>query len=250
MGADKNSSPRRELSICPKFTTKDSHTSLPRSRSHSGPTNLRSKPQKIPKRKHNSRSKVPSNPAQCQEDGLQAWGGCSTDTGRTVCYPRADSLLIATEPPDAHPETRTVREQLVSRGQSAIPRWKVWPAHGRSGTPTRTVRQTSRRKTLTPRKIYTWAHKNWTNTRRTCTSRTVRRLWADSPPALEQNSPRWKLRSQPPLSDYGSPKWLELLRKDLGKMWSVPRGCYAPKAGSSNELNRWESNRHQTQPKT
>jgi hypothetical protein len=111
----------------------------------------------------------------------------------------------------------------------------VRPARGRSGTPTRTVRQTSCSKTLTPRKIYAWAHKNWMNTRRTCTSRTVRGLWADSPPALEQNSPRWKPRSQHPLSHHGSPKRLELLRKDLGKMWSVPRGCYAPKLGSSNE---------------
>jgi hypothetical protein len=80
-------------------------------------------------------------------------------------------------------------------------------------------------------------------------SRTVRGLGADSPPALEQNSPGWKPRSQPPLSQHGSPKRLELLRKDLGKMWSVPRGCYAPNLGSSNELNRQESNRHRTQPK-
>jgi hypothetical protein len=26
MGADTNSSPKRELGLCPKFTTKDSHT--------------------------------------------------------------------------------------------------------------------------------------------------------------------------------------------------------------------------------
>jgi hypothetical protein len=31
MGADKNSSPKRELGLCPKSTTKDSHTSLSRS---------------------------------------------------------------------------------------------------------------------------------------------------------------------------------------------------------------------------
>jgi hypothetical protein len=45
MGAYKNSSPNRELSLYPKFTTKDSHTSLPRSRSHYVPTNPRNKPQ-------------------------------------------------------------------------------------------------------------------------------------------------------------------------------------------------------------
>jgi hypothetical protein len=30
MGADKNSSPNRELGLCPEFTTKDSHTGFPR----------------------------------------------------------------------------------------------------------------------------------------------------------------------------------------------------------------------------
>jgi hypothetical protein len=63
MGADKNSSPKRELDLCPKFTTKDSHMSLPRSRSHNRPTNPRNKPQTIPKRKNDSRSKGLSNPA-------------------------------------------------------------------------------------------------------------------------------------------------------------------------------------------
>jgi hypothetical protein len=40
MGPDKNYSPKRELSLCPKFTTKNLHTSLPRSRSHDGPPTL------------------------------------------------------------------------------------------------------------------------------------------------------------------------------------------------------------------
>jgi hypothetical protein len=65
-----------------------------------------------------------------------------------------------------------------------------------------------------------------------------------------QSSPTPKPRSQPFLPIHGSPKRLELLRKDLGEKWSVPRGCYAPKLESSNELNRSESNRHWTQPKT
>jgi hypothetical protein len=63
----------------------------------------------MPKRKHDSRSKGLSNPAQCLAGGPQGWGGRSADTGRTVRDPRADSLLNATEPPEAHPETRTVR---------------------------------------------------------------------------------------------------------------------------------------------
>jgi hypothetical protein len=62
MGADKNSSPKRELGLYPKFTTTDSHTSLPRSRSHNGRTNPRNKLQTIPKRKHEARSKGLSCP--------------------------------------------------------------------------------------------------------------------------------------------------------------------------------------------
>jgi hypothetical protein len=119
MGADKNSSPKRELGLYPKFTTKDSHTSLPRSRSHSGPTNPRNKLQTITKRKHNSRSKGLSNLAQCQANGPRAWGGRFADTRRTVHYPQAYSPLIATERPDAHPETRTVRT-WSSDGSRAI----------------------------------------------------------------------------------------------------------------------------------
>jgi hypothetical protein len=62
----------------------------------------------ILKRKQDSRSKGLSNPAQCQADNPRAWGGRSAGTRRTVCYPRADSLLIATERPDSHPNTRTI----------------------------------------------------------------------------------------------------------------------------------------------
>jgi hypothetical protein len=108
MGADKNSSPKREPGLYPEFTTKDSHTSLPRSRSHNGPTNPRNKPQTIPKRKHDSRSKGLSCPATTLADSPRPWGGRSAVTGRTVRYPRADSPLIATERPDEHPTTRTV----------------------------------------------------------------------------------------------------------------------------------------------
>jgi hypothetical protein len=84
MGADKNSSPMRELGLCPKFTNKDSHTSLPRSRSHNGPTNPRNKPQIIPKRKHDSRSKGLSRSARHQAGRLQALGGPSARPRRTV----------------------------------------------------------------------------------------------------------------------------------------------------------------------
>jgi hypothetical protein len=108
MGADKNSSPKRELGLYPKFTTKDSHKSLPRSHSHNGHTNPRNKLQTILKRKHNSRSKGLNNTVQCQADDPQSWGGWSADTRRTVRYPWADGPLIATERPDTHPEMRMV----------------------------------------------------------------------------------------------------------------------------------------------
>jgi hypothetical protein len=132
MGADKNSSPKRELGLYPKFTTKDSHTSLPRSRSHYGPTNPRNKPQTIPKRKHETRSKGLSSPANTLADSSRPWGVRSTVTGWTVRYPRADGPLIATERPASTqargrsvPRPRTVREQLVPRGRSATSRRTV-----------------------------------------------------------------------------------------------------------------------------
>jgi hypothetical protein len=122
MRVDKNSSPKRELGQYPKFTTKDSHTSLPRSRSHYGPTNPRNKPQMIPKWKHETRSKGLSSPANTLADSLRPWGGRSAVTGgrstihgrtvrghrRTVRYPQADGPLIAKELPNEHPSTRTV----------------------------------------------------------------------------------------------------------------------------------------------
>jgi hypothetical protein len=86
MGADKNSSPKREPDLYPEFTTKDSHTSLPRSRSHNGPTNPRNKPQMIPKRKHDSRSK--GLKLSCNNPGEQ-----SATLGRTVRGHRADDPL-------------------------------------------------------------------------------------------------------------------------------------------------------------
>jgi hypothetical protein len=140
MGADKNSSPRRELSLYPKFTTKDPHTSLPRSRSHSGPTNPRNKPQAIPKRKQDSRSKGLNNPAQCRADGPRAGGGWSADTGRTVHYSRADGPLIATKRPDAHPDMRTVCTWSSDGPRATGATWTVRDPQADSPAPTRMVR--------------------------------------------------------------------------------------------------------------
>jgi hypothetical protein len=85
VGADKNSSPMRELGLYPKFTTTDSHMSLPKSGSHNGRTNPRNKPQTIPKRKHEARSKGLSCPETTQADCPRSPGGLFAGTARTVC---------------------------------------------------------------------------------------------------------------------------------------------------------------------
>jgi hypothetical protein len=87
MGADKKSSPKRELGLYPKFTTKDSHTSLSRSHSHYGRTNPRNKPQTIPKRKHEARSKGLSYPVATQADCPRSPGRLSAVTARTIRDP-------------------------------------------------------------------------------------------------------------------------------------------------------------------
>jgi hypothetical protein len=75
MRADKNSSPKRELGLYPKFTATDSHN---------GPTNPRNKPQMIPKRKHEARSKGLSCPAGALADSPRPWGERSAVTVWTV----------------------------------------------------------------------------------------------------------------------------------------------------------------------
>jgi hypothetical protein len=77
MGATKNSSPKSRPRLCPKFTTKDSHTSLPRSRSHNGPTNPRNKSQTNHKRERNSRRKGHRQTTVLWADGPRGLGGPS-----------------------------------------------------------------------------------------------------------------------------------------------------------------------------
>jgi hypothetical protein len=157
MGADKNSSPMRELGLYPKFTTKNSHTSFPRSRSHYGRTNPRNKPQTIPKRKHEARSKGLSYPAATQTDCLRSPGGLSAVNARTVRDPRRTVRSCEQNDPTGTstrgrfvPHPWTVREQLVPRGQSAMSE--------------RTVRQTPSHQKPLANQIETKALKN---TRRT-----------------------------------------------------------------------------------
>jgi hypothetical protein len=218
MGADKNSSPKRKLGLYPKFTTKDSHTSLPWSRSHYRRTNPRNKPQTIPKRKHEAKGKGLSCPAATQMDCPRSLGGLSAVTARTVHNPRRTVLKHRQNKPtgtSTHggfvPCPRTIREQLVLRVQSA--------------TSGRTVRQTPSHQKPLANRIETKALKNTRRTRRTPgpkgSTRTMRTHHADSPRGANRrgsSSPRANSRAPYHLSFHGSPKRLKLLREDLGKM--------------------------------
>jgi hypothetical protein len=117
MGADKNSSRRMNSAYATKFTTKGTHTSLPRSHSQSnnGPTNPRSKSQLKATRKRNSRKNDLDDMQSpwrtvCGDRaaGPHGGGGRSTWGWRTVREVAADSLKKPTEPPVPHPEKLTV----------------------------------------------------------------------------------------------------------------------------------------------
>jgi hypothetical protein len=167
MGADKNSSPKRELGLCPKFTTKDSHTSLPRSRSHNGPTSLGTNPQTIPKRKHDSRSKGLSCPSVHQADCPRPLGGPSARVRWTV---------------------RRLRWIV----RKVIPDHRYCTLNNRPSAPSRTVRHSSTDRPRTPcnKNPAQWierkTRKNSRRTRRTLelsgSSRTVCHVPADCPP--------------------------------------------------------------------
>jgi hypothetical protein len=164
-------------------------------------------------------------------------GGRSASQGRTARYPRAVSPLITTEPPDAHPETRTVRTLHADcpRATRAVRTVRDLRADGPPNGSKREHSRASEKHEEHLDEIHL----------------------ADSPPATRGQS-AWHGNSNPSLKSkepnhlpvHGSPKRLKLLTKDLGKVWSIPRGCYVPKHGSSNELNRRESNRNRVQPKT
>jgi hypothetical protein len=172
-----------ELGLCPKFTTKDSHTSLPRSRSHNRPTNPRNKPQTIPKRKRNSRSKGLNSSTQHEVDHPQAPGGLSAWLGRTVCGLR-----------------RTIWKQLPNHqyytrnnGPSAEHSWTVWPPRADRLTytsqpkkPNKTDRNTDAQEQL----------KNTTNTQSAGSSRAVRDPLADRPPQVDRAA-RSRTRKHP-----------------------------------------------------
>jgi hypothetical protein len=190
MRAYKNSSPTRELGLYPKFTTTDSHMSLPRSCSHNGPTNPRNKPQTIPKRKHEARSK---GLAVLQEP----W--------RTVRGPGVDGLRSPCGRSLTHGELSIKHEQNDPTGTSTRGRSAKHPPV-KSNWRTRSKPKCSR-------------------TRDEHEEHLDELLHADSPRAPHGRSARHgnnspNLKPKPPklLLVHGSPKRLKLLRKDLGKM--------------------------------
>jgi hypothetical protein len=91
------------------MTTKDSHTSLLRSRSHNRPTNRRNKPQLKATRKRNSRSKGLRQSAVPGADGPRCPGGQSARSRQTVREVAADDPKMKPEQPVLHLEIRTVR---------------------------------------------------------------------------------------------------------------------------------------------
>jgi hypothetical protein len=82
-----------------------------------------------------------------------------TPGGRSATH-GADGPLIATERPNKHPKTRTVRTWSSDGPRETGVAQTVRDPQADSPSRTRTVRQTSCSQTLTPQKIYVRAHKN------------------------------------------------------------------------------------------
>jgi hypothetical protein len=139
-----------EFGLYPKFTTTDSHTSLPRSRSHNGHTNPRNKPQLKPTRQHNSKSKGLRQSGKHQADRPQCPGGLSARRAQTVREEGTDHPKMLPEPPVLHREKRTIRD-----GPTDCP-----PRHGPSDTLVRTVRKLDAPKTHRQKRIERKALKN------------------------------------------------------------------------------------------
>jgi hypothetical protein len=197
MGVDKNSSQKIKLDLYPKFTTKDSHTSLPRSVVTADLPTLVTNPK---------RSQSGSTTQEAKDLAVlrKPW--------RTVREDRADS-----------PRPSGGRSVKRNRTTSSAPRNSdgPYPTRGRSAAIGRTVRQTPSGQKQLDKRIEMKTLKNTSRTRITLGER----LHADCPRPIgglstrhEQSSPSSKPRAQPLLPIHGSPKRLELFWKDLGKM--------------------------------
>jgi hypothetical protein len=207
-----------------KFTTKDSHTSLPRSCSHDGPNNPRNKPQTIPKRKRNSRSKGLSNSAEVQVDGPRPSSGQSVKHNRT-----SRSAPWNTDGP------WPPRGQSDPRGQSGSPGRTV--RQPRANSPTNSLQPKTPNSTDRNKGMQKLA-KNTMNNWLVGTSRKVRRPRADSLPGAETTAWAWPPKEQTFLPFSRSPESAKGLLPNHRWRWSASRRCYAYKFVASNPLNR------------
>jgi hypothetical protein len=184
--------------------------------------------------KRNSRSKGLRQP---RADGPRCPGGWSARCRQMVREVSADGSKLLPEQPVLHLEIQMVCTLLADSPRATCA--------------TRTVHdpqadgpQTPCNKTQLVQQIEPRTSKNKRRTWRTLGCADYPRLPSGLSARCRQSNSSPKTSSQPFLSIHGSPKQLELLRKDLEEMWSVPRRWYNPKLETSNELNRWESNRN------
>jgi hypothetical protein len=170
MGVDKNSSQGMNSAYAPNPQPR-THTSLPRSRSHNGPTNPRNKPQTNPKRKCNSRSKWLRQSAYLgrtvRMEGRTV-RGAKADCPHGQVGPYANSSRTTSSAP------RNTDRPYPTRGPSAI--------EGLSALTSRTVYQTSCKRKSTTRRVEQKTRKNSRWPRRTACCQaprgpSARHLW-------------------------------------------------------------------------
>jgi hypothetical protein len=192
--------------------------SLPRSHSHNGPTNPKNKPQTIPKRKRNSKSKGLSSSALDQADCPQAptdrprdVGGLSASTGQSVCKAWVDCPRGCGGLCENNPRTSSTAPSITDRPCRHL---------GPSATNTlhadcpRTPDGPSAKPPATEDGRKIGSKERCLRTSDTHEGHQSSSLHADCPRPIGGLSAKHELL----LPVHGSPKWLEHLRKDLGKI--------------------------------
>jgi hypothetical protein len=168
-------------------------------------------------------------------DSPRGLGEPSASTWQTVRKCHLNFRYCISKNGPSIPYPRTVRGQLVPRGLSATQAVCQQTPCNQNELPWRIEPRTRKNKRWT----------GWTQGLMDCP-----RLPGGLSTRLRQSCSSPKARSQPLLSTHRSPKRLELLRKKLGEMWSVPRRCYTPKLDPSNEPKQWDLNRNRALPKS
>jgi hypothetical protein len=218
MAADKNSSPNRELGLCPKFTTKDSHTSLSSSRSHNGPTN----PRNNPKQSRSESTNQEAKDLTVLQYTRRTVRGLRADPPRGYGRPFAGCGGLSKK---WSPTTSTA-PSITDR-----PRWARGPS-----APSRTIRHFSTDRPRTPcnknprtQWIERKTRKNSRKTRRTLglwgSSRTVCHVPADCPPGEIPAARARPLEGQLHLPFARSPESTKGLLPIHRWRWSVSMRC-------------------------